>query len=220
MFHQLRTRAKLALAPLIYRYPPIGLQPSELGVYLYELLTRADIPGDVAEVGCSLGGTACVASALVRRYSPQKTYTCFDTFSGFVPAQMEKDVRRGTPKQAAETYSANSMQLVRRILDRHGGQSVKLVQGDIAKVAEETLSRAYSVVLLDVDLDEPTYAGLKIFWPRLSPGGVIVIDDCRDDAKQRWLARLGFERFCREEGLPFTVRYGFGVLEKPAAASA
>jgi hypothetical protein len=67
---------------------------------------------------------------------------------------------------------------------------------------------------LDVDLAEPTYEGLRRFWPRLSPGGIILVDDCRDCAEQRWLARIGYERFCQENGLTPKMRYGFGIVEK------
>jgi hypothetical protein len=210
---------KVVFAPLLYRYPPIGLQPSELGVYLSELLNRANVHGDVAEVGCSVGGTACVASALVRKWSPEKSYTCFDTFSGFVPSQAEKDVSEGTPRDKTSTYSDNSIDLVRRILNMHGGESVRLIKGDISQVSMNTLSPAYSVVLLDVDLDEPTYAALKIFWPRLSQGGIILVDDCANDSEQVWRARFGYSRFCEEMGLDPEFRYGFGIVEKPVLQS-
>jgi predicted O-methyltransferase YrrM len=216
MFDTLRIKAKLALAPLIYRNPPIGLQPSELGIFLTELLARSAVPGDVAEVGCSVGGTACLASAIVRRFAPKKSYTCFDTFDGFVADQFEADIRLGTPRAAGKAFNANSVELVRRILDLHGGKSVRLVKGDIAEIPENQLSSAYSVVLLDVDLAEPTHAALKRFWPRLSAGGIILVDDCLDCPEQRWFARIGFERFCAEEGLEPRMRYGFGFLEKPS----
>ena len=76
------------------------------------------------------------------------------------------------------------------------------------------LSETYSVVLLDVDLEEPTYVGLKRFYPRLSSGGRIFIDDCRQDSAQRWRAFHGYKRFCAELGCNPEIRYGFGVLEK------
>jgi O-methyltransferase len=217
MLNSLRAHVKTLMAPIIYRYPPLGLQPSELGIYLTELLSRASVPGDVAEVGCSVGGTACVASALVRKWSPEKSYTCFDTFGGFVPSQLEKDVAEGTPRKKADVYSANSINLVRKILNIHGANSVKLVQGDISEVSENALSPTYSVILLDVDLDEPTYSALKIFWPLLSPGGIILVDDCANDASQVWRARFGYSRFCEETGITPEFRYGFGIAEKPLA---
>ena len=112
-------------------------------------------------------------------------------------------------------YRDSSMQLVRRILDIHGCSDVRLVKGDIAKVDDALLSPQYSVVLMDVDLSEPTYQGLRKFYPRLAPGGVILVDDCDDVPEQVWRARKGFEQFCREEGLPVRMIAGLGLIEKP-----
>jgi SAM-dependent methyltransferase len=214
MLRNLRVAIKYLLAPVIYRYPPFGLQPSELGIYLTSLLSRADVAGDVAEIGCSVGGTACIASALVRQYSPSKSYTCFDTFNGFVPEQVQADISLGTPANIRHRYSGSDPALVRRILDLHGASAVRLVQGDITTVPDDKLSQLYSVVLLDVDLEEPTYAALKRIYPRLNTGGIILIDDCRAGPEQVWRAQKGYLRFCQEFVITPQLRYGFGIVEK------
>jgi len=214
MSTKLRIAVKELLAPFLYRFPPIGLEPPQLGVYLHELLVRSDVPGDVAEVGCSVGGTACIASKIVRKYSKNKKYICYDTFGGFVDAQFEKDVPLGTSRSNLTRYTANSESLVRKILDIHGSGDVYLNKCDIASVSNELLSDKYSVVLLDVDLSVPTYCALKTFYPRLSPGGIILVDDCADEPEQVWRARKGFEQFCAEFHLVPQIRYGLGIVEK------
>jgi hypothetical protein len=67
MKEMLRVAAKKALAPLIYRFPPFGLQPERLATYLHSLLERQDLPGDVAEIGCNLGGTSAIAARMLKR---------------------------------------------------------------------------------------------------------------------------------------------------------
>src|ERR1700722_13937903 len=94
---RIKLTTKYLLAPLIYRHPPCGLQPAGLATYLEYLLQRRDVVGDVAEIGCSVGGTAVYASSVLRKYSPEKTYYCFDTFDGFVEEQFDADLGRGTP---------------------------------------------------------------------------------------------------------------------------
>jgi hypothetical protein len=214
MIAALRTAVKQVFAPFLYRFPPIGLEPPQLGVYINELLVRRDVPGDVAEIGCSVGGTACLASKVVKKYTKNKQYICYDTFGGFVEEQFVKDVLLGTPKRDLLRYTSNSYNLVRTILLLHGCPEVKLVKCDIATVSDDLLSDQYSVVLLDVDLSEPTYYGLKKIYPRLSKGGVILVDDCSDEVAQVWRARKGFEQFCQEMGLVAQVKFGLGVLEK------
>jgi O-methyltransferase len=210
----LRAYVKYALAPILYKYPPAILHPAGIGVFLHEILVRREIRGDIAEIGCALGGTACIVARAAKFYSPDKCYTCFDTFSGFVNEQLDIDVKIGTPEGMRHTYTNNSQALVRRILDMHSCQDVRLVEGDITKIGDDRLSKEYSVILLDIDLSEPIYIALKRFYPRLSKGGIILVDDCREVPGQVWKASLGFKRFCKETGLEAEIRNGFGVVEK------
>jgi O-methyltransferase len=70
--------------------------------------------------------------------------------------------------------------------------------------------------LLDVDLSEPTYEGLKRLYACLAPGGIICIDDCPRDYD--WKARIGYRQFVAEAGLPEIYRHGMGVVVKQAGA--
>jgi len=208
----LRVAAKRALAPLIYKYPPSGLQPERLATYLSGLLERLSLPGDVAEIGCSVGGTAAIAARMLKRVGWKQRYICYDTFGGFIPEQFDSDVKRGMEESRRKMFRGNSMALVRNILKRHGASEVELVQGDIARIPDAKLSDFYSVVLLDVDLADPTYVALGRFWPRIVKGGVIFVDDCPEGYS--WKARIGYERFCGEMNLVPRYEFGFGVLAK------
>jgi O-methyltransferase len=66
------------------------------------------------------------------------------------------------------------------------------------------------LVLADVDLTEPTKAILERFFPRLSPGGMLIVDDCQ--ASSHWKARLAYQSFCQERGLPEQFEHGMGVV--------
>ncbi len=92
------------------------------------------------------------------------------------------------------------------------------MQGDVTTIPDALLPQSCSAVLLDVDLTEPTYVALKRFWPRMAPGGVILVDDCQE--KSSWKARVGYSRFCEEAGLEQNYRYGMGLSPSNQAASA
>jgi O-methyltransferase len=203
---------KYILAPVIYRQPPFGLEPARLGVYLWYLLERTSVCGDVAEIGCHLGGTAIIASQVVRKYSSKKAYVCYDTFGGFVDEQFSLDSPRGTPSNLRTHYSSNSELLVRKILRLHGCQDVQLVRGDATKLEDGQLKEKYSVILIDVDLSEPVYLTLKKFYPKLSKGGIILVDDCDED-NVVWKAREGYSRFCHEMGFQEKIKVGLGIIE-------
>jgi hypothetical protein len=205
--------AKTLLRPLLYRYPPIGLQPERLHVWLRTLIETAAVEGDVVEVGCSLGGTAAYASRMLRNLGITKRYLCVDTFSGFVPEQFADDLERGNSASNRWLFADNSVALVRAILDQHGAREVALLAGDISTVDERLLPSRIAAALLDVDLAVPIYDGLRKLYPRLAPGGVIAVDDC--PAGYDWQARQGYDRFCREAGLAPRYELGVGLLRKP-----
>lgn len=164
------------------------------------------------EVGTNLGGTAVYSSKLLRRLGIQKSYIGYDTFGGFVRTQFERDVEQGTPEQYGEDFSSSSERLVRRILAMHGCSDVKLVKGDIADLPVDRLPRQISNALIDVDLSEPTYQALAKVFPRLSPGGVILVDDC--DAQTGptiWRAAVGTGGASRRQGSWSNTSSGWAV---------
>lgn len=204
--------AKSLLRPLIYRYHPIGLQPERLQLWLRTLIETSSVEGDVVEVGCSLGGTAAFSWRMLRNLGVAKRYVCVDTFSGFVPDQFDDDLRRGNREANRWLFADNSIGLVRAILDQHGAREIALVQGNIAKIPESQLPERISAALLDVDLALPIYEGLKKLYPRLSPGGVIAVDDCPENYD--WQARQGYDRFCKETGLAPRYELGVGLIKR------
>ncbi len=210
MKQKIKEMARSSLVPLLYRYPPTCLAPERLYLYLHYLVECKDVPGDIVEIGCNLGGTAAVARNMTRRLGINKRYLCYDTFDGFIEQQFTNDVGLGTPTRNRHMFSGNSQKLVAKILRRHKADDVALIQGDITTIPDSKLPESCSVVLLDIDLAEPTYHALKRFWPRLAPGGVILVDDCPESTD--WKARIGYSRFCQEAGLAEQYRHGMGVL--------
>jgi len=208
----LKRMTREALVPLLYRYPPFVLAPERLYLYMHHLIQTKDVPGAVVEIGCNLGGTAVIAKRMLDRLDVHKTYVCIDTFDGFVSEQFETDAALGTPAKDQNLFSGNSRALVAKIMQRHGCDDVDLVQGDVMLVPDDELPEQCSGVLLDVDLTEPTYVALQRFWPRMAPGGFILVDDCQDGGS--WKARFGYSAFCRENGCPERYMYGMGILTK------
>jgi O-methyltransferase len=207
--------AKTLLRPLIYRYPPIGLQPERLQLWLRTLIDTSAVEGDIVEVGCSLGGTAAFSWRMLRNLGIAKRYVCVDTFSGFVPEQFDNDVKRGNQEANRWLFADSSSELVRAILDQHDAKEVALVQGDIVTIPESQLPPRISAALLDVDLAVPIYEGLKKLYPRLAPGGVIAVDDCPENYD--WQARQGYDRFCRDAGIAPRYELGVGLIRKTTA---
>jgi O-methyltransferase len=211
---QLKRLARTALVPMIYRYPPFALAPERLYLFLHHLIETRDVPGPIVEIGCNLGGTAIIARRMIEGLAINKPYVCIDTFDGFVDEQFAADEALGTPASDLDRFSANSKELVAKILRRHRCDDIELRQGDITTLPDDALPNGCSAVLVDVDLTEPTYVALKRLWPRMSRGGVMLVDDCPENSS--WKARIGYSRFCSDVGLPESYRFGMGVATRTA----
>ncbi|RPI42795.1 MAG: class I SAM-dependent methyltransferase, partial [Betaproteobacteria bacterium] len=73
--------------------------------------------------------------------------------------------------------------------------------GWIPEVLSSLPSSAWSYVHIDVSLYEPTLAALEYFYPRLSPGGVILCDGSIFCPGAEAAAR----HFCETSSLPYVL---------------
>jgi O-methyltransferase len=124
------------------------------------------VPGDLAEVGVFRGGSA----KLICHVKGERKLHLFDTFAG-LPELTAAD--RGSPFWGSE-FSAE-MDAVRKYLGGH--KEVYFYRGLFPDTAGPVADRRFSFVHLDVDLYESTKAALEWFYPRLSPGAVVMCHD-------------------------------------------
>ena len=142
-----------------------------------------------------------------------RRYVCVDTFRGFVDAQFTHDRQAGTAASKRRGFQANSRALVQKLLTNWGVSDIELVQMDVVSMPASLLPEHVVVALVDVDIEAPTYAALEKLYPRLTPGGVILVDDCAADPANPFRgARLGYQRFVAERKLPERYVFGMGVI--------
>lgn len=198
---------------LLYRRPPVGLMPERLYAWLDALDRTRDVPGAVVEIGCSVGGTAAVSHQFLHRTGTPRRYVCVDTFSGFVPEQFEADVALGNDPANRHLFDGNSVNLVRWVLRHHDAEAVELVRGDIVRLDPARLPGRIAAALVDVDLAEPVRVALERVWPRLAPGGIVLVDDCPEVCD--WQARRGYQAFVHDHDLPESYVFDMGVVTRP-----
>lgn len=154
-------------------------------------LVRHGIEGSVVECGVWRGGSMMAVAKTLRRLSaPARKLYLFDTFEG-MPAPGEKD-RSNTGDLAKDEFEKrrrsedssdwcySSLDEVRANVRSTGypDAAVTLVKGKV----EETLPGGYdggpiALLRLDTDWYESTRHELQHLYPRLVPGGVLIIDD-------------------------------------------
>ena len=161
-----------------------------------DYVTANEIDGDIVECGVWRGGSMmAAATALIERSSTGRELILFDTFEGMPPAS---DVDRDFCDVAADTQLAaqdkedpNSIWCFASIEDvkqnlsqtQYPSGRIRMIKGRV----EDTLlsapfqskegSRDIAVLRLDTDWYESTKVCLKVLYPRLVEGGILIIDD-------------------------------------------
>jgi hypothetical protein len=145
---------------------------SRLYMFWQVIQNVARVPGAIAEIGTYKGGSAYfIARASATFVGPDVPVHVFDTFEGHPEAAItEHDVH-----QKARKFSATSYDDVREYLSPF--PHVQVHKGDISTLLPSLTEPSYRFVHVDTDLYRPTVACLDYFGARLSPGGVIVVDD-------------------------------------------
>ncbi len=168
------------------------------------------VPGAVAELGVYQGSFAGQLNALF----PERTLYLFDTFTGFDPRDVRAERDGGFSAAAPGDFSDTSeAQVLARLCAP--GQAV-LCKGYFPDTAAQ-ISDVFALVSLDADLYIPTLAGLEWFYPRMAPGGVILLHDYENRrfggvhaAVETYEARYG-----RLLLIPVGDLHGSAVLIKP-----
>jgi O-methyltransferase len=181
---------------------------SDMLLLLLREVSVRRIPGSMAELGVHRGESA----RLIHHYCPERMLYLFDTFSGFVSGDLDKEqmrVRYNEKQQFADTDVGIAMATVAPV----NSNVVPIVGWFPDSVNPEVAAATFAFVNLDADLQAPTAAGLEFFWPRLSPGGFIVVHDYNS-----WPgARMAVDQFLagnRAAAVPMPDKSGSVVLVK------
>lgn len=156
-----------------------------------EYVVKAKIPGDFLECGVWRGGSMMlVAKILVCLGDTSRKLYLFDTFEGHPKPDSELDVDLWGNRAVNEwvnyrktdessDWAFVSIEEVRSNMEKTGYPmaSVEFVKGMVEKTAPTLHIEELALARLDTDWYESARVGLATFWPRLVPGGVLIIDD-------------------------------------------
>lgn len=168
-------RTPLRRFGMYYRYV-YNFTPEQLGFFVECLSKTRAVPGDILEIGCANGATACFLNRHMQVTGIDKNYFCVDTFSGFTESDIRfESEKRGKQRSMFKGFRRNSIERVEYMLKQNGCSNAFCIETD---VKDYVVQNPVSFCLLDVDLYLPTRDALKKVWSQLSPGGMIVVDDC------------------------------------------
>lgn len=139
---------------------------------LAQIQKERGVEGACAELGVHRGDTA---RHINRVYSDRKLYL-LDTFEGFDERDCVVDNKNHFSVAKRGEFDDTSLDLVRSKMPHI--EKVSFIKGYFPETSAQIPSNErFAFVNLDVDLYQPILAGCEFFYPRLSGGGVLLIDD-------------------------------------------
>jgi len=158
----------------------IGLRRMDNVQECVTTVIREEIPGDLVEAGVWRGGACIFMRAILAAYGDTtRTVWCADSFEG-LPAP---NVTEYPADVVAEWHERKdlvvSLDTVKQNFARYGmlDSQVQFLKG----LFKDTLPTApidrCAVIRLDGDMYESTMDSLKYLYPKLSPGGFVIVDD-------------------------------------------
>ncbi|MDH2391136.1 TylF/MycF/NovP-related O-methyltransferase [Streptomyces sp. HNM0663] len=185
------------------------------------------IPGDVVECGVWRGGSMmAVARTLLEADDTSRHLHLYDTFEGM--SEPSDHDRRHDGRSAAEMLAASprssgvwayaSLEDVQQAMGKtdYPTELIHYHRGKVEDTIPKHVPDRISVLRLDTDWFESTRHELAHLWPRLVPGGVLLLDD------YGWWegARRAVDQWLEESGVPLLLlRMDEGRLAvKPPAA--
>jgi len=147
-----------------------------------ETVLRDGVEGDLIETGVWRGGATIFMRGLLKAHGvSDRIVWVADSFAGLPPADRSKYPKESRIEFDKLADLAVSLDEVKRNFQRYGllDDQVRFLKGWFRDTLPSAPIRKLAVMRLDGDMYESTMDALVNLYPKLSPGGFAIIDDCQ-----------------------------------------
>ncbi len=178
-----------------------------------------EVPGAVVEVGSHSGSTAAFLQMIIDHFDTSRELHVYDSFEGMPEpgpedAYLIKGDRAATVDDLKKTFA------------HYGVKVPEIHRGWFHETLPAGLPQTIAFAYLDGDFYDSITVSLEHVWPRLSPGGLVLVDDYADleCSPRAWAKLPGVKLACDDffvdkESKPFTLvgttDLAFACIRKP-----
>lgn len=136
-------------------------------VILWAAASVRSLTGDFAECGVNRGGLSRSVVEKLDWNAVGKRFYLLDTFEGFDPRFPPEDLSHWDYSAAYENVKSTFADF----------PAVVIIKGAVPDTLTQIDSTSFAFVHIDMNALVPEIAALEFFWPKLVPGGILILDD-------------------------------------------
>lgn len=158
----------------------IGMKRLDNLQFCVEDVIKNEVTGDLIETGVWRGGATILMRAILKAHGVKdRRVWVADSFAGLPPPDVSK-----YPADAGDTHYQNTMlaislEEVKTNFENYGllDEQVCFLKGWFKDTLPAAPIQSVAVARLDGDMYESTMDALAALYPKLSPGGYLIVDD-------------------------------------------
>jgi hypothetical protein len=133
------------------------------------------IEGDFVECGVNTGMMSLAVCDYVDFNRTGKSFWLFDTFRGIPVEQANSEDEREHVRSHNDMHYFDCYELAKENFSRY--PKANLVRGTVPETLQSVQIDRVSYLSIDMNLALPERAALEHFWPKLSSGAIVLLDD-------------------------------------------
>lgn len=160
------------------------------------------------ELGCYVGTTTLFLRRLLLAYKSDKILHAYDSFEGLPP----KTAEDASP--AGEQFKAGELHAQRSAFVKHFKQAglplPVMHKAWFSELTPDDMPEKIAFAFLDGDFYGSIRDSLKLVWPRLAEGAIVVVDDYQSEALPG--AKRAVDEWVRTHPARLQVAYSLAIL--------
>lgn len=184
----------------------------ELHVILRELqaVLDAGISGDIVEFGCYVGTTSVHIQRFLQSDAHRSLWV-YDSFQGLPEKTIHDQSPAGEQFKAGE-LSATKVQFIKNFKQARLPLP-RIKKGWFSEVELKDVPDVIALAFLDGDYYDSVMDPLKLVWPRLSPGAMVIVDDYMNEALPG--AKKAVDEWLRDHPARLQVEASLAIIRLP-----
>jgi len=158
----------------------VGLKRLDNLQQCIEDVIRRGIPGDLIETGVWRGGASIFMRAILKAHDvTDRCVWVADSFQGLPPPNPQQYPADKEDRHHLDDTLRIDVEDVRSNFEKYGllDDHVRFLKGLFSETLPKASIKHLAVIRLDADMYESTMDAMVALYPKLSPGGYLIVDD-------------------------------------------